>query len=68
MSTRASGRSAIGGNFHILCSGRQGESATISHPSVIQAFRRRDFHGFARRVVSDEALRNVWKSATEGIE
>lgn len=42
--------------------------ATISRPSVIRAFRRSDFDGFARRVASGEALRDAWRSANEGIE
>lgn len=36
--------------------------------AVIQAFRRNDFDGFAKRVASGEALKDAWRSANEGFE
>ncbi|XP_010919843.1 uncharacterized protein [Elaeis guineensis] len=34
----------------------------------VQAFRRSDLDGFARRVASGEALRDAWRSANDGFE
>ncbi|WOL16674.1 hypothetical protein Cni_G25462 [Canna indica] len=36
--------------------------------SRVRAFRRSDLDGFARRVASGEALRDVWRSANNGFE
>ncbi|KAJ8625982.1 hypothetical protein MRB53_019289 [Persea americana] len=38
------------------------------HVAVIQAFRRSDFDGFAKRVASGEALKDAWRSANVGFE
>ncbi|KAL7213934.1 hypothetical protein ACSBR1_026373 [Camellia fascicularis] len=36
--------------------------------SSVQAFRRSDFDGFARRMASGEVWRDVWRSANDGFE
>eukprot|EP00262_Sarcandra_glabra_P000631 TRINITY_DN1076_c0_g1_i1.p1 TRINITY_DN1076_c0_g1~~TRINITY_DN1076_c0_g1_i1.p1 ORF type:complete len:252 (+),score=19.31 TRINITY_DN1076_c0_g1_i1:174-929(+) len=41
---------------------------SVRHVSSIQAFRRSDFDGFAKRVTSGEALRDAWRSANDGFE
>ncbi|KAL5990208.1 hypothetical protein ACLOJK_011105 [Asimina triloba] len=38
------------------------------HVAVIQAFRRSDLDGFAKRVASGEALKDAWRSANDGFE
>ncbi|KAH0463460.1 hypothetical protein IEQ34_008042 [Dendrobium chrysotoxum] len=68
MSTPASGRSKNWRQFSYFELAESRRSATISHPSMIQAFRRGDFDGFALHVASYKVLRDMWKSANEGIE
>ncbi|KAK8949998.1 hypothetical protein KSP40_PGU017229 [Platanthera guangdongensis] len=45
-------------------------NSTLPRPSLmmIRAFSRSDFHVFARRVASGEALQDAWRSANDGIE
>ncbi|CAA2965790.1 uncharacterized protein LOC111367755 [Olea europaea var. sylvestris] len=40
----------------------------IRHVDCIRAFRRSDFDGFAKRVTSGEAWRDVWRGANDGFE
>ncbi|XP_075513210.1 uncharacterized protein LOC142548647 [Primulina tabacum] len=40
----------------------------IHHVASIRAFRRSDLDGFAKRVASGEALRDVWRGANDGFE
>lgn len=42
--------------------------ATPVRLAPIRAFRRSDIDGFARRMVSGEALRDAWRSANNGFE
>ncbi|KAG2699155.1 hypothetical protein I3843_07G178900 [Carya illinoinensis] len=44
------------------------QATSVRQLAPIRAFRRSDIDGFARRMVSGEALRDAWRSANDGFE
>lgn len=47
---------------------RAKSSASARHLVSVQAFRRSDIDGFAKRMASGEAWRDAWRSANDGFE
>uniref|UniRef100_A0A5B6YYL7 Replicase polyprotein 1ab n=1 Tax=Davidia involucrata TaxID=16924 RepID=A0A5B6YYL7_DAVIN len=47
---------------------RQRQVVHPRHVTTVQAFRRSDFDGFAKRMASGEVWRNAWRSANDGFE
>ncbi|KAJ4957895.1 hypothetical protein NE237_025006 [Protea cynaroides] len=46
----------------------QRRAISTRHKATIQAFRRSDFDGFAKRVASGEAWKGAWRTANDGFE